>query len=70
MGKVRLEDPWPAPSARGEEREGQGLAFGVGRAGASPAVPPGGACRVRGLGLRDSGRLAVTAALGWPFPAL
>lgn len=34
------------------------------------AVPPSGARRVRGFGLHDSGRLAVTAALGWPFPAL
>lgn len=33
------------------------------------AMPPGGARRVRGLGLGDSGRLAVAAALTWPFPA-
>lgn len=39
-------------------------------ASSSDAVPPGGAHRARGFGLGDSGLLAVTAALGWPFPAL
>lgn len=60
-------------SQRGEEKAGQGLC-GWRQPRPSllhpPTVPPGDAPRVRGLGLRDSGRLAVRAALGWPFPAL
>lgn len=64
--KVRAGRPWVVSSQPAEQRT---LRSESAAPGASQ-FPPGGARRVRGLGLRDRGRLAVTAALGWPFPAL
>lgn len=67
-GKVST---WSDPNSWGRAG-GAGTRVGV----AAPqrlhplTVPPSGARPVRGLGLLDRGRLAVTAALSWPFPAL
>lgn len=72
-GKSPLEDPGQIWAGAGQERRGGTLRSEQPRPSPlhPPTVPPGDApSRVRGLGLRDSGRLAVRAALGWPFPAL
>lgn len=67
VGKVQaLRTPDPL-STRREEWVGPRTATGFVD---SRGIPPRGARRVRGLGLGDSGWLVVTAALGWPFPAL
>lgn len=74
VGKVRALRPRVGPSRRARKcglgQRALRSESAAPRASRSRAVPPRGARRVRGLGLPDSGLLAVTAALGWPFPAL